>query len=136
MILSPLFLRKTHCIQFCNLPATATVLLRSTAAAAVHQRLTCLRLYIVSCVVFSFLYDFGVVTAGYSDVRIIGFDGEGKSQTGPRMKTSVRAGNAVGGRKFSVVPYGGSKPEHPNVRMTLSFRSKLTLSRKQAGTPQ
>lgn len=64
-------------------------------------------------------------TAGYSDVRIIGFDGEGMSHRDPKMKmkTSVRAGNAVGGGKFSVVPYGGSKPEHPNVRNTLqSFR--------------
>jgi len=62
---------------------------------------------------------------GYSDVRIIGFDGDGKSPREPKMTTSLRAGNAVGGGKFSVVPYGGSKPEHPNVRKMLSFRSPL-----------
>jgi len=52
-------------------------------------------------------------------VRIIGFDGDGKSPREPKMTTSLRAGNAVGGGKFSVVPYGGSKPEHPNVRKML-----------------
>lgn len=42
-------------------------------------------------------------------MRIIGFSGE---QRGPDKS----AAKAAGGGKFSVVPYGGSKPEYPNVR--------------------
>lgn len=37
------------------------------------------------------------------------------------MKASGRAENIVEGGKFSVVPYGGSKPEYPNVRKALQF---------------
>eukprot|EP00903_Cladosiphon_okamuranus_P007130 g6927.t1 len=46
---------------------------------------------------------------GYSDVRIIGFGGEkrGSGKAGG-------GGGGSGGGKFSVVPYGASKPEYPN----------------------
>lgn len=58
------------------------------------------------------MFRLGLTRAGYSDVRIIGFSGESTPRKGP--ETSAKAGG--GGGKFSVVPYGRSKPEHPNVR--------------------
>ncbi|CAM9821610.1 unnamed protein product [Scytosiphon promiscuus] len=61
---------------------------------------------------------------GYADVRIIGFHGDEKSQRGLEKKArgdgdAVAGGSGVSlrqhqSRRFLVVPYGGSKPEHPN----------------------
>lgn len=50
------------------------------------------------------------ITEGYSDVRIIGISNTDRDGTATKK-------DAKGDGKYSVVPYGGSKPAYPNVRV-------------------